>query len=81
MMRESERERETKRECEREKTDGPACARRPARPPRAAYETVRPYATPTMYRFFDHFSLTCVDGKADVRSVSCVSSIGRRRGE
>lgn len=25
-------------------------------------------------------SLTCVEGKADVRSVSCVSSIGRRRG-
>ena len=27
-----------------------------------------------------HLSLTCVDGNADVRSVSCVSSIGRRRG-
>ncbi len=33
-----------------------------------------------MYRFLAHFSLTWLEGKADVRSVSCVSSIGRRRG-
>ncbi len=43
-------------------------------------DTVRPYATPAMYRFLAHLSLTCVEGNADVRSVSCVSSIGRRRG-
>ena len=42
--------------------------------------TVRPYAMPAMYRFLPHFSLTCALGKADVRSVSWVSSIGRRRG-
>ena len=44
------------------------------------YETVRPKATALMYRFFAHFSLTWVLGKALVRSVSCVSSAGRRRG-
>ena len=33
-----------------------------------------------MYRFLAHFSLTWVLGKAEVRSVSCVSSIGRRLG-
>ena len=46
----------------------------------AAHDTVRPYATPAMYRFLAHLSLTCVDGNADVRSVSCVSSTGRLRG-
>ena len=36
--------------------------------------------TPAMYRFLAHLSLTWVDGNADVRSVSWVSSMGRRRG-
>lgn len=34
------------------------------------YDTVRPNATALMYRFFAHFSLTWVLGKALVRSVS-----------
>lgn len=33
-----------------------------------------------MYRFLAHFSLTWVEGKALVRNVSCVSSMGRRLG-
>ena len=33
-----------------------------------------------MYRFLAHLSLTCVEGKADVRRVSWVSSIGRLLG-
>lgn len=43
-------------------------------------DTVRPYATPAIYKFLAHLSFTCVEGNADVRSVSCVSSMGRRRG-
>lgn len=42
--------------------------------------TVRPYAMPAMYRFLAHFSLTCEEGNALVLRVSCVSSVGRRRG-
>ena len=33
-------------------------------------DTVRPYATPAMYRFLAHLSLTWVEGKAEVRRVS-----------
>ena len=37
---------------------------------RGAHDTVRPKATAEMYKFFAHFSLTCVEGNALVRKVS-----------